>query len=104
MGKRSSRDRLAFLKKYAPNEPLDNPVAYVNAQTLEYVLRNAGSDLTRANLIRLATSLKGMKSPLLLPGISLSNSPTNYNSFHAFQLSRFDGQRWVKIEMVNTDQ
>ena len=41
---------------------------------------------------------------MLLPGILLSNSSTDYGAFHALQLARFDGKRWVAVsDMIATD-
>jgi ABC-type branched-subunit amino acid transport system substrate-binding protein len=97
-------DYLAFMKKYAPNEvPADNAIPYVNAQTLEYVLKQAGKDLTRERLIKAATNITRLNNPMLLPGIALSNSPNNHNLFHELQISRFDGKRWIKLDLIKED-
>ncbi|MBT2829221.1 hypothetical protein HIQ88_11735, partial [Staphylococcus coagulans] len=32
--------------------------------------------------------------PLLLPGITVSVSPTDYSTFDTFKLARFDGKTW----------
>jgi ABC-type branched-subunit amino acid transport system substrate-binding protein len=91
---------LAFLKKYAPSaNPADEATipGYVNAYMIAQVLRACGDVLTRAEILRRATSLAGVTAPMLLPGIKLSNSPTDYTAFHQLQLTRFDGARWVRI-------
>ncbi|MBL6615130.1 MAG: ABC transporter substrate-binding protein [Reyranella sp.] len=96
----------AFMKKFAPNEsPLDaiGVSGYVNAQMAEHVLKAAGSELTRDNLLKKATTLKDVTLPLLLPGIKLSNTPEDYRPYHGFQLSRFDGKGWAAIETVKAD-
>jgi ABC-type branched-subunit amino acid transport system substrate-binding protein len=96
----------AFMKKYAPNEsPLDaiGVSGYVNAQMAEYVLKAAGNELTRENLLKKATTLKDVTLSLLLPGIKLSNTPEDYRAYHGFQLSRFDGKGWLMVENVKAD-
>jgi branched-chain amino acid transport system substrate-binding protein len=99
-------DYFAFMKKYAPNESSLDAIGvsgYVNGQLTEYVLKQAGNELTRENLIKQATTLKGVTLPMLLPGTALSNTPEDYRAYHGFQLSRFDGKGWVKVETVLAD-
>jgi branched-chain amino acid transport system substrate-binding protein len=99
-------DYFSLLKKYAPNEsPLDaiGVSGYVNAQMVEYVLKQAGNELTRENLIKQATTLKGVTLTMLLPGTTLNNTPEDYRAYHGFQLSRFGGKGWVKVETVLAD-
>jgi branched-chain amino acid transport system substrate-binding protein len=99
---------LAFLKEYAPSaNPADEgPIpGYINATMIAYVLRACGDDLTRANILKQATNLHEVEPPMLLPGIKLSNSPTDYTAFHQLQLKRFDGTRWVRIgEMIELNE
>jgi len=99
-------DYFALLKKYAPNDsPLDaiGVSGYVNAQMAEHVLSKAGNELSRENLIKQATTLKGVTLPMLLPGTTLSNTPEDYRAYHGFQLSKFDGKGWTKVEAVQAD-
>jgi ABC-type branched-subunit amino acid transport system substrate-binding protein len=96
----------AFMKKYAPNESALDAIGvsgYVNAQMAEYVLKAAGNELTRENLLRKATTLKDVTLSLLLPGIKLSNTPEDYRAYHGFQLSRFDGKGWASVEYIKAD-
>lgn len=97
---------LAFMKKYLPNEsPLDaiGVSGYHNASMVEHVLSKAGSELTRENLIRQATTLKNVTLPMLLPGMTLYNTPDDYRAYHSFRLSRFDGKGWVEVENVRAE-
>lgn len=96
----------AFMKKYAPNESALDAIGvsgYVNAQMAEHVLKAAGNELTRDNLLKKATTLKDVTLSLLLPGIKLSNTPEDYRAYHGFQLSRFDGKGWVSVEHIKAD-
>jgi branched-chain amino acid transport system substrate-binding protein len=72
-----------------------NVAGYGLAQTLVYVLGKCGDDLTRENVMRQAASIHDLELPVLLPGIHISNSPTDYRPIRQMQLQRFDGKRWV---------
>jgi ABC-type branched-subunit amino acid transport system substrate-binding protein len=97
---------LDFMKKYAPGDsPLDaiGVSGYHNAQAVEHVLTKAGHELTRQNVVKQATTLKNVTLPMLLPGMTLNNTPDDYRAYHSFRLSRFDGKGWVEIETVKSD-
>jgi len=77
---------------------------YVTAQGIELVLRRCGEELTRDNVLKQATSLHGVRLKMLLPGMTLSNSPDDYIAFRQYQLARFDGQGWVLMgELITAD-
>jgi len=90
----------AFMKKYYPdgdpNEIL-NTGAYNGAVLLVRLLRECGDELTRENVMRLATSLKEFQLPLSVPGTVLSTAPDDYRLIKTLQMRRFDGQRYVPI-------
>jgi branched-chain amino acid transport system substrate-binding protein len=86
-----------FMKKYMPEGSLDdnfNAYGYGVAQTLEQVLKQCGNDLTRANVMKQAASLKNVQIDTLLPGITISTGPNDFAPIEAVQLQRFDGKRW----------
>jgi hypothetical protein len=68
---------------------------YRVAQALEYVLRNCGDDLTRENMMRVATHMDHVALPMLLPGITATTSPTDYFALKNFQMFQFDGEEWL---------
>jgi branched-chain amino acid transport system substrate-binding protein len=85
----------AFLKKYMPNEDVANGIAvygYINGQALEHVLRKAGDNLTRENLLKQATTLKDVRLKMMMPGLTLNNSATSYFPINTLQLVRFNGK------------
>jgi branched-chain amino acid transport system substrate-binding protein len=57
-------------------------------------LRRCGDNLTRGNVMKQATSFQKFRVPMLLPGITVSTSPTDYYPIQAVQLARFKGQTW----------
>jgi ABC-type branched-subunit amino acid transport system substrate-binding protein len=99
-------DYFEFMKKYAPNESALDAIGlsgYVNALMAVHVLTQAGSQLTRENLIKVATTEQGVTLSVLIPGMVLSNTPEDYRLYHGFQLSRFDGKGWIRVETVKAD-
>lgn len=86
-----------FLAKYAPGVDKNDyfvVYAYVAAQTMAKVLEQCGNDLTRANVMKQAASLKGFQPDMLLPGISIDTSPTDFAPMESMRTVRFRGERW----------
>ena len=65
-----------------------------NAATVVQVLKQCGSELTRENVMRQAAHLHNFTVPMLLPGITINTSPTDFAPVKQVQLARFDGERW----------
>jgi branched-chain amino acid transport system substrate-binding protein len=61
---------------------------------MELVLRRAGDDLTRANLMKQVEALNGVEMPMLLPGIKLQMSPDQRTPIRQLQMARFNGTSW----------
>lgn len=64
---------------------------YLTAQTLVQVLKQCGDDLTRENIMKQAANLKDFELGLLLPGIKINTSPTDYFPVEQMQMSRLNG-------------
>jgi len=97
------KEYLAFMHKYYPEgNPTDmlNVYGYTSAQTMAYVLKRCGNELTRENALKQATSIQNLELPMLLPGIRINTSPTDYFPLEQMQLMRFDGKRWVRFGEV----
>jgi branched-chain amino acid transport system substrate-binding protein len=87
----------AFLEAYYPDaNKLDASVVYGYgvAQTLVKVLEMCGDDLTRANVMKQAASLKDFAPDTLLPGITINTSPTDFAPIKQLQMMRFKGEKW----------
>jgi branched-chain amino acid transport system substrate-binding protein len=96
----ATRDYLAFMQRYAPEaDPLDtlNVIGYVTAEALVQILKQCGNDLTRENVMRQAANLKDLEHPMLLPGIKINSSPTDYTPIKQVQMRRFDGKTWIRL-------
>jgi len=88
----------AFLDKYMPGaDRTDSSLVYGYgaAQTLVKVLEMCGDDLTRANVMKQAASLKNFVPDTMLPGVKLNTSPTDFAPISQLQMQRFEGEKWV---------
>ncbi len=47
--------------------------------------------------MRQATSLDHLRNPILLPGITLSTSATNYRPIRQLQMMRWNGKTWDRF-------
>jgi branched-chain amino acid transport system substrate-binding protein len=91
-------DYLAFMAKYLPGQDPNDVIAvtgYTTAQLGAIILRRCGDNLTRENVLKQATNLKGIELPMLLPGISIQTNPDDYAAITERQFARFDGKTWV---------
>ena len=77
-----------------------NVLAYTIAQALVQVLKQCGEDLSRENVMRQAANLNGVELPMLLPGIKMHTSPTDYAPFNQLWLQKFDGKQWTLFGSV----
>ena len=68
--------------------------AYGVSFLMTEALKRCGDELTRANLMKQAASFRKFRVPLLLPGITISTSPTDFYPIQAVQLQRFKGETW----------
>ena len=87
----------AFLAKYMPEGNRSDSLivyGYNVAQTLVQVLRQSADDLTRANIMKQAASLKGFVPDMVLPGVSLNTAADDYFPLKKFSMMRFEGERW----------
>jgi branched-chain amino acid transport system substrate-binding protein len=88
---------LAWMKKYNTQGNVTDSFTvygYTIAQNMVAVLKACGNDLTRENLMKQATSIHDLKLPMLLPGITVSTSATDYAPVKQMQLMKFDGTTW----------
>jgi len=88
---------VAWMKKYYPAGSLEDPqnvVGYVQAQTMVQVLKQCGDTLTRENVMTQAANLKDFHPAMLLKGINMTTSPTDYQPMEEMLLQRFNGERF----------
>ncbi|HTR84629.1 MAG TPA: ABC transporter substrate-binding protein [Reyranella sp.] len=87
----------AWMDKWMPgaNKGDANYVfAYSVSFLMEQTLKNCGSELTRANVMKQAASFQKLRVPCLLPGINVSTSGSDFYPIQSVQLERFKGESW----------
>ena len=94
---------VSFMDKYYPKgDQTDNQNVYgvsIAATTVQ-MLKQCGDDLTRENVMKQAASLHDLELPMLLPGIAINTSPTDFAPIRQAQMRRFDGERYVPFGPV----
>jgi branched-chain amino acid transport system substrate-binding protein len=89
------KEWLAFMDRYYPDGDKTSsfPVyGYSVARTMVQVLRQCGDDLTRANVMKQAASLKDFETGMALPGIKINTSPTDFYPIEQMQMGKFEGE------------
>lgn len=87
----------AFMDKYFPEGDKTSSFTgygWTVAQTLHQVLKQAGDNLTRENVMRQAANLKDLEVGLLLPGIKINTSPSDFYPIEDQQMMKFTGEKW----------
>jgi branched-chain amino acid transport system substrate-binding protein len=87
----------AFCDKYmSQKEFVDANATYAfsAASTMAQVLKQCGNDLSRDNVMKQAANVKDFEPPMVLPGMKINTSPTNFSPIRQMQLAKFDGQSW----------
>jgi branched-chain amino acid transport system substrate-binding protein len=92
-----------FMAKYLPGADLTDGnfvFGYGVSKTLMQVLQQCGADLSRENIMKQAANLHDLDLPVLLPGIRINTSPTNYHPIRQMQLERWTGKTWERFGSV----
>ncbi len=92
-----------IMAKYLPEGDISDAFyvyGYAATMTTIHVLRACGTDFSRENLMRQATSMKDVELGALLPGIRMNTSPTNYHPITQMQLMRWTGKTWERFGNV----
>jgi ABC-type branched-subunit amino acid transport system substrate-binding protein len=87
----------SFMDKYLPGADKSDGGYIAGSQlaaTLVQVLKQCGDELTRENVMKQAASLHDFTVPMLLPGITINTSPTDFAPIRQVQMGRFDGEHW----------
>ena len=87
-----------FMKKYAPDLAANDfatVYGYSVAQTIVDVLKRCGDDLSRANIMKQASSISNLELPLLIPSIRISTGKDDHYPIKQLQLARWNGEGWV---------
>jgi len=99
------RDFAAFMERYVPSASKANSLSvfgYVIAKAMVEVLARCGDDLSRENVMKQAASLKGLQLPMLVPGIVVNTSASDYAPLEQMQMMRFTAGRWERFGSVRS--
>jgi ABC-type branched-subunit amino acid transport system substrate-binding protein/TRAP-type uncharacterized transport system substrate-binding protein len=99
------RDWAAFMDRYIPSASKSNSLTvfgYTVAKAMVEVLTRCGDDLSRDNVMKQAASLKGLQLPMLLPGIVVNTSASDYAPLEQMQMMRFAAGRWERFGSVRS--
>lgn len=93
----------AFMQEYMPGSDVTDAnyaFSYAVGGTTVQMLKQCDGDFSRENILKQATNLQSLQLPTLLPGITVSTSPTNYHPIRQLQLQRWNGTRWERFGNV----
>jgi branched-chain amino acid transport system substrate-binding protein len=93
----------AFMAKYLPSADISDGFyvwGYGASYLLWKVLEQCDGDFSRENVMKQATNVKNLEVPVLLPGIRVNTSPTDYHTVRALQLARWNGTSWMRFGEV----
>ena len=88
---------VAWMDKWMPgaNKADANHIfGFAVSVLMHETLKKCGDTLTRDNVMKQAANFQKFKLPLLLPGITINTSPTDYYPIQSVQLARFKGETW----------
>jgi branched-chain amino acid transport system substrate-binding protein len=89
-----------FMDKYYPDgNKLDGSTVfgYGAAQTMVQVLKQCGNDLSRENIMKEAANLKDFSLGVLIDGIKINTSPTDFAPIEQLQMQKFTGEKWERF-------
>jgi ABC-type branched-subunit amino acid transport system substrate-binding protein len=88
---------MTFVDKYMPGANISDsnlPYGYAAAQTMVQVLKQAGDNLTRQNVMKQAASLKAFAPDTLVPGITITTSATDFAPVEQLKMMQFKNGKW----------
>jgi ABC-type branched-subunit amino acid transport system substrate-binding protein len=88
---------MAFIDKYMHGANIADAnlvYGYAAAQTMVQVLKQAGDDLTRENVMKQAASLKDFVPDTTLPGIKVNTSATDFAPIEQLKMMQFKNGKW----------
>jgi ABC-type branched-subunit amino acid transport system substrate-binding protein len=88
---------MTFIDKYMPGANISDAnlvYGYAAAQTMVQVLKQAGDNLTRENVMKQAASLKDFTPDTLIPGIRINTGPDDFAPIEQLKMMRFKNGQW----------
>jgi len=97
------RDWRAFMARWLPDADMRDiyyTYATMVTEVLLQVLRQCDGEFRRERIMKEAANLRDLAHPLLLPGIRVNTSPTDYRPLEQLQLVRWDGRQWQRFGSI----
>lgn len=97
------KDYRVFVDKYMPGIDISDTnyiFGYQQGLILEQIIKQCGNDLSRANILKQAKSLKNFTLPSALPGILVNTSDSVNQNFTQMRLQRWTGTNWDQFSDV----
>ncbi len=95
------KEYVAFMKKWVPSDNPGDFVAlsgYVIAQGIAHAIKECGDDITRENLLKQATKMKGQHFKMMLLGVQLNTTPEDYAPYQSLRMAKFEGTSWKLLD------
>jgi branched-chain amino acid transport system substrate-binding protein len=95
----------AFFEKYLPGANIADfyyLAGYNQGLILEQILKQAGEDVSRENIVRQAKSFEDFVLPTALPGITVNTSEANNAVWTQMQLQRWNGASWDQFGAIHS--
>ncbi len=92
-----------FMQRYIPDGDLTDGsyvYGYGASKTMLQTLHQCGDDFSRERVMREVANLRDLELPVLLPGIKVNTSPTNFHPIRAMQLQKWNGRTWERFGNV----
>jgi branched-chain amino acid transport system substrate-binding protein len=89
---------MAFADKYMPGANISDAnlvYGFAAAQTMVQVLKQAGDNLTRENVMKQAASLKDFAADTLIPGVKINTSASDFAPIEQLKMMQFRNGQWV---------
>ncbi len=86
-----------FMDKYLPGADKSDAgfvAGHSLASMTAQVLKQCGDELTRENVMKQAADIHDFTVPMLLPGIKVNTTPTDFAPVKQVQMAKFDGKAW----------
>jgi len=90
----------AFMTKQMPGfdaSDAQHVFGYGITRTMVQVLKQCNGDFSRENVMHQAESLDNLDIGVLLPGITISTTPTDHRPIKAMQLEKWNGTTWARF-------
>jgi len=88
---------MAFIDKYMPGANVSDTnlvYGFAAAETMVQVLKQAGDNLTRENVMKQAASLKDFAPDTLLPGVKVNTGSTDFAPIEQLKMMQFKNGKW----------